>query len=106
MSGGVPHFSPVLREVGTENLARNFEADRNLRLDLDRLTIQQIRTILPLPHCVCRRLRQNRVTAEYSDTENFPIFRDRGDELNRTLLAHLQCCLRINGSHFLNQQSL
>ena len=61
------------------------EIDRDLRFNLHGMAIQQIRPVLPLLHCVERRLRKQRMSGNYGQVSNVTALVDDGVDDDRPL---------------------
>ena len=70
-------------------LTGNFEVDRDLRLNLDRLAIQQVRPVFPLPYGICCGSCQHGVATDHLHVGNNTLFADGGQQLDRPFLAQL-----------------
>src|SRR6185437_926612 len=73
------------------------EVHSNKGFDLHRLTVQQIRTVAPLPDGFERSLCQNRLPACHAQALNGSIFRDDGMEPDLALYAGQHRHSRVDG---------
>src|SRR6516225_6978053 len=65
------------------------EVHVDLRIDFDRLVVQQVRTILPLLYSLNGGRRQHRMSPDYVQVVHGAIFADDGLQYDRTLYPRL-----------------
>lgn len=85
---------------------RQAEVDRNLRLNLDWLSVEQIRLVFPAFDRIGGGASELLISAQNFYIRNVAALRDRRRQLNRAFDMQVDCIRRINRLHFLHQQSL
>lgn len=84
----------------------NFEVDGDLRLNLDRLAVEIIRFISPLPHSLKGSGREQKRSAQHFRIYDMAFLVDRSFDLHHALGMGRQRISRILRFHALNEKSL
>src|SRR5207244_52648 len=92
--------------LAPSSLIRQPEIDGDLGLDFDGLTVQQIRSVLPLTYCFDRRPSWHGVAVEHLNAGDRSVFVNGSQQVHCTLFAQLQSHRRIRWRYFLDQQAL
>ena len=87
-------------------VSRQRKIHRDLRIDLNRIAIQNVRPISPLLHCIDSGGNQHRMTAQHAQIFNRAFFADYSRKRNRALNARLSRQGRIFWLHAVNQQAI
>ena len=85
---------------------RQLEIDRDLRLNFDRLAIQQIWLVFPLLHGIAGRFGQLSVAAQHLDVRDVSVLRDCRQQFHRAVDMHAKRILRITRRNLLVEQPL
>lgn len=86
-------------------LARQFEIDRNLSLNVDGLPIQVIRFVLPLLHCVLGCASEHGVPAQHLDIRDVASLGDGSLQLHRSFFVKLHRLRRITRRNALQNET-
>src|SRR5512141_1878370 len=92
--------------AATEGLsASEREVDRDLCVNFDGFTVQEVGLVPPLPNCIDRSRRQHRVSRDRAQVLDRSVFPDHSLQNNLTLDAGRTRQRRIVRLNFLHQQT-
>ena len=81
------------------------ESDCDLRLNLDRFAVEQVRFVLPLLHCIRRRFGELSISLQDFDVSDISVFGDCREQFHIALDSHPQSIGRIQRSDLLDEKS-